>query len=74
MAGYLTKYGTPKLFVFHRFAEKFVGASLQLYNAWTASDLLTYLFGYSKYLSAHTPNTSTISCLLMTYTLSLCLK
>jgi hypothetical protein len=35
---------------------------------------LTYPFGSSTYPSIHTPKTSIISCLLITYTLSLCLK
>jgi hypothetical protein len=49
MARYLIEYGRPKLFVFHQFAEEFVGASLQLCNAWTTSDILTYLFGSFTY-------------------------
>jgi hypothetical protein len=33
MAGYLIEYGRPKFFIFHLYAEKFVGASLQLCKA-----------------------------------------
>jgi hypothetical protein len=39
MARYLTKYGKPRFFTFHWFAKEFVGASLQLCNAWIATDL-----------------------------------
>ncbi len=53
---------------------RLVGASLQLCNAWTASDLLTCPFGSSIYPSTHILKTSTISYLLITYTLSLCPK
>ncbi len=74
MVGYLTKYDRPRFFAFHWFVEEFAGASLQLCNAWIASDLLTYHFGFSTYLFAHTPKTSTINCLLIRYTLSLCPK
>jgi hypothetical protein len=71
MAWYLTKYGKPKFFAFHYSIEKIAGASLQLCNAWTPSDLLTYPFDSSTYPSTHIRKTSTISCLLITYTLSL---
>jgi hypothetical protein len=55
MLGYLTKYGKPKLFAFHWSAKTFVGASLELYNAWTISDLLTCPFGSFTDPSTHTP-------------------
>jgi hypothetical protein len=42
MVGYLTEYGRPWFFAFHWYAKEFSSASLQLCNAWTASDLLTY--------------------------------
>jgi hypothetical protein len=33
MAGYLIKYGRPRLFAFHESAEEFASASLQFCNA-----------------------------------------
>ncbi len=66
MARYLIEYGIPKLFAFHWFAEKFAGASLQLFNVWTINDLLTCPFDSSAYPSTHSPKTSTINCLLIT--------
>jgi len=68
------EYGITKFFSFHWYVEEFAGASLQLFNAWITSDLLTCPFNSSTYPYAHTPKTSTISCLLITYTLSLCPK
>jgi len=74
MAKYLIEYGKPKFFTFHWFIKEFASASFQLCNGWTTNDLLTYPFGFSTHLSTHTPKTSIISCLLITYTLSLCPK
>jgi hypothetical protein len=68
-ATYLIEYSKPKLFAFHWFIGKFVGTSLQLCNDWITNDLLTYPFSSSTYLFAHTPKTSMIDCLLITYTL-----
>ncbi len=70
MVGYLTEYGRLKLFTFHWSVEEFASASLQLCNAWIASDLLTCPFSSSTHPSAHTPKTFTFICLLITYTLS----
>jgi hypothetical protein len=74
IVGYLTQYDKPRFFIFHWFAKEFGGASLQLYKAWTASDLLTCPFNFFTYPFAHTPKTYTISYLLIIYTLSLCPK
>jgi hypothetical protein len=71
---YQIEYGRTKFFAFHWSVKEFAGASLQFCNAWTASDLLTCPFNSSTYLYAHNPKTTTISCLLITYTLSLCPK
>ncbi len=49
-------FDRPRLFAFHWSTEKFIGASLQVYNAWTASDLLTCPFGSSTYRSKNVYN------------------
>ncbi len=72
MARYLIKYGKLGLFAFHWFVKEFASVSLKLCNVWTAYDLMTYPFGSSTYPSTHTPKTSTVNYLLITYTLSLC--
>jgi len=73
MVGYLIENGRLKFFAFHWSVEEFAGVNLQLYNAWTLNDL-PYPFSFLTYPSAHTSKTSIISCLLITYTLSLCPK